>query len=308
LVSALHVHPTEDASLVGVVLKEDADPKKQKAIPNVKIMGTNGDAKTVSSSDQTGFFHLTLHGRLQPDRPIALSFAHPDYKPLSMAANPGYQLYVARMTPTIVEEPPEPTGPEIVISDVHIRYTVKTLSTANQETVVQTFQAVNSGSVACKGATTCSPDGRWKAAVGSVTLEAPEQGQFKDVRVSCIAGPCPFTKVEADVRSEGDRKLKVSALNWSDTTTFLVEADVVHTYVSDLVRQSFPIIYGRGMSFTLPGTASGPSIEAELNGSDIVFPLGPALILSWANCTLTIDADHSRLYSCELKPGYRFSK
>ena len=50
----------------------------------------------------------------------------------------------------------------------------------------------------------------------------------------------------------------------------------------------------------------GPSIEAELDGSYIVFPLGPALKLSWASCTEKQNPDASKLYSCELKPGYRF--
>jgi hypothetical protein len=73
-----------------------------------------------------------------------------------------------------------------------------------------------------------------------------------------------------------------------------------------MVRQAYPVIFGSEMSFTLPGTAGGPSIEAELNGSYIVFPLGPDLILSWATCSLKQNPDGSKLYSCELKPGYRF--
>jgi hypothetical protein len=76
--------------------------------------------------------------------------------------------------------------------------------------------------------------------------------------------------------------------------------------ISDMIRQSYPIIFGRTMNFTLPGTAEGPSIEAAVNGNDIVFPLGPALILSWGTCTVKVDADRSKLIRCELKPGYRF--
>ena len=60
------------------------------------------------------------------------------------------------------------------------------------------------------------------------------------------------------------------------------------------------------MSFTLPSTAEGPSIEADLGGVEIVFPLGPALQLSWAECTLQIGSDQTKLYRCELKPGYQF--
>jgi hypothetical protein len=62
------------------------------------------------------------------------------------------------------------------------------------------------------------------------------------------------------------------------------------------------------MNFTLPAAAEGPSIIAEMNGHTIVYPLGPALILSWADCTLKMNPDHTKLYRCELKPGYRFDE
>ena len=75
---------------------------------------------------------------------------------------------------------------------------------------------------------------------------------------------------------------------------------------SDAIRQAYPAIYGRSMSFTLPATAEGPSIEADLGGGEIVFPLGPALQLSWAECSLQMAADQTKLYRCELKPGYQF--
>lgn len=304
---ALRPHPTENASLIGVVLTKDADPRKQMAIPNVQITARSGQVAGDATSDASGFFHLTLRGDLRPGRPITLTFAHPNYKPLSMTTNAPDQLHIARMDPLQVQrQPAKPNGPETTISNIRIRYTVKMVSTVDQGTVVQTFEAANQGGVPCKGELPCSPDGRWKASVGSTSIEAPMDGQFREVRVSCIAGPCPFTKIDSDNRVNGDRKLKVSALDWSDTATFLVEADVVHTLVSDLVRQSFPVIFGRGMSFTLPASAVGPSIEADVNGSYIVFPLGPELILSWATCTVTTDPDQSKLYSCELKPGYRF--
>ena len=50
------------------------------------------------------------------------------------------------------------------------------------------------------------------------------------------------------------------------------------------------------------------SLEAEINGSPIVFPLSPDLNLSWATCTVRTDTDKEKttVYRCELKPGYRF--
>src|SRR5260370_42386723 len=75
---------------------------------------------------------------------------------------------------------------------------------------------------------------------------------------------------------------------------------------SDVVRNSYPVIFGDALNFTLPPAAEGVSIQAELNGETIVFPLGPALILSWADCNARINPAQTRAYRCELKPGYRW--
>jgi hypothetical protein len=137
-------------------------------------------------------------------------------------------------------------------------------------------------------------------------MDAGDQQQFENARVSCIAGPCPFTRIESGAILHPGRKITVSVLDWSDTATFLVEAEVTRSMPSDAIRQAYPAIYGRAMSFTLPATAEGPSVEADLGGIDLVFPLGPALLLSWADCSLQVGADQTKLYSCELKPGYEF--
>jgi len=47
-------------------------------------------------------------------------------------------------------------------------------------------------------------------------------------------------------------------------------------------------------------------IEAEVNGQTIIYPLGPALFLSWANCDVTVNRDRTRVYRCNLKAGYEF--
>jgi hypothetical protein len=88
--------------------------------------------------------------------------------------------------------------------------------------------------------------------------------------------------------------------------TFLVEAEVVRTMLSDTIRQAHPSIFGQDMTFTLPVTGQGPSVEAEVDGLRIVFPLGPDLSLSWASCNVQVASNRTKLYSCELKPGYRF--
>ena len=100
--------------------------------------------------------------------------------------------------------------------------------------------------------------------------------------------------------------MSVSAINWSDTTTFLVEAEVVHPMISDVVRNSHPVVFGNALNFTLPAGAESVSIQAEVNDQTIVFPLGPALRLSWADCNARSNPDRTRVYRCELKPGYHW--
>jgi hypothetical protein len=148
---------------------------------------------------------------------------------------------------------------------------------------------------------------RWKAAVGSATLDAGEGKEFRNARLSCIAGPCPFTTVESDNFSKGGRTISASVRNWSDTTTFLLEGDVFRRQVADVIRQAFPVIIDQAMNFTLPASAEGASIEAKVDGSPIVFPIGPTPTLSWANCSVRTGQDQARVFWCEIRPGFRFS-
>jgi hypothetical protein len=194
------------------------------------------------------------------------------------------------------------------VTNIRVRYTVNIQSEENIGSAVQTFQIVNQGNVPCRHQAPCSPGGNWKAAIGSKSLDAGVGNEFRNVRASCIAGPCPFTRIDPSGFLHGGRTVVVSALNWSDTTTFLVEADVFRTSIGSSVRHFYPVIFGRTLNFTLPPTEEGVSIEAEINGSPMVFPLGPNLYLSWATCSSGTgkDADRSVSYRCELKPGYRF--
>ena len=139
----------------------------------------------------------------------------------------------------------------------------------------KTFEVVNSGNVPCDRQPPCSPDGRWKAADGGVSLDAGAENEFRNARLSCIAGPCPFTRLESDGFSKGGRFIAASVRNWSDTVTFALEAEVFRPQNTNTIQRSYPIILGRQLNFTLAGSAEGVSIEAEVDGSPIVFPLAP---------------------------------
>ena len=96
-------------------------------------------------------------------------------------------------------------------------------------------------------------------------------------------------------------------MDWSDTATFLLEAEVYRRIASNVLRKSYPIIFDRALTFTLPAGAEELSIQADINGTPIVFPLGPLLHLSWANCRLLVNEDQTKVCRCELRPGFYFA-
>jgi len=246
-----------------------------------------------------------LRTRLWIGRPVTLQFRHAEYQPLDLHDFVGDKVYVAHMVP-LPHESNASNRPDILVSNVTARYSIKSTTAANVGSAVKTFEVPNIGNVPCQKKPPCSPDGKWKASMGSAKLEAGEGNEFRNVRTSCIAGPCPFTKVESEDISQSGRSVTVSARNWSDTTTFLLEAEVFHPMVSDMVRTSYPVIFGQALNFTVPGSAEGVTIQAEISGEAITFPLGPNLYLSWADCNARVNRDQTKVFRCELKPGYRF--
>ncbi len=303
--SAIVLLRRKPVTLLGAVLQQDRDPNKQSPLADVEITATNALGSGHATSDSSGFFSLTLPKGLRRRQPVVLQFRHKGYQPLDMDDFIGDKLYIARMSP-LPQEVSTASHPESAISNVRIRYSVKATTDANIGSEVKTFEVVNTGNALCNKRPPCSPDGKWKATIGSLSLDAGEGNEFRNARASCIAGPCAFTKIELEGLSEDRRHFTVSVRNWSDPTTFLLEAEVVHAMDSDMVRETYPAIFGRTLNFSLPPAAEGPSIEAEVDGQAIVFPLGPALSLRWADCRSAVDKDQSKTFRCELKPGYQF--
>jgi hypothetical protein len=303
LIRIVKKHPS---SINGAVVRQDSDTRKELPIADVQITAGSGVAATRTTSDSSGFFSIRLPRGAKMGEPIVLRFQHADYQMLSLGEVAGDKLYLAHMVPVGREVRTQPNRPDVIVTNVVVRYSTRSTTDMNIGSAVKTFEIVNQGNILCNGQRPCSPDGKWKAAIGSVSLDAGEGHEFRNARASCIAGPCPFTRIESDNFAEHGRTLTVSARNWSDTVTFLLEAEVFHPMVSDLVRESYPVIFGPALNFTLPISAEGVSIRAELNGASILFPLGPALFLSWAECNARTNPDQTRVYRCELKSGYRF--
>ena len=293
--------------LKGAVITQNADPRKQLPIAGVDITASGPVAVVTAKSDSSGLFTIALRKPLIRGQIITLKFQHPDYEPLELTVRSPANINVAALTPVVRAKPVEDNRLKQVISNLVVRYSIKTAAEVTIGSAVRSFEAVNTGNVPCGKRAECSPDGKWKASTGTATLDAGVGNEFRNARASCIAGPCPFTRIDTSALENDGRTITVSATSWSDTATFLVEAEVVHPMVSDVVRNSYPVIFGDTLNFTLPPAAQGVSIQADLNGESIVFPIGPALILSWADCNARTNPDQTRVYRCELKPGFRWA-
>lgn len=297
-------------NLTGVVLVDDPDIGKQRPIANVRVEVGNLSALT----DASGLFRFKLPplslltGWRLNRRPtlngVRLNLQHPDYVPFQLTVAPDGRLFVLRMKPVSTGTPA--TAAEIPVSDVRVRYTESARTSLDTGSALKSFDVVNKGNVPCDGHQPCSPDGKWKAAIGGASLDAGEGNEFREARVSCVAGPCPFSRIEKDGFSRNSRNISVTVRNWSDTVSWVLEAEVTRTSMSDLVRLSYPLILGRGLNFSLPPSGEGPSIEANVAGAEVVYPLGPGLTVSWADCSLQLAKDLTKSYRCDLKPGYRF--
>jgi hypothetical protein len=297
-------------TIAGAITVQDADPRKQLPLAGVEVSlakkaGENNAGETSAKSDSNGFFTLKLPKGLRRGQAMTLMFRHPDYHPLDLKEFAGDKLYVVHLVP-LSRNADTSTRPAVAVGNVRVRYSMQAMRTVDVGSAVKTFQVENVGNISCQGRSPCSPDGKWKATIGSASLDAGPGNEFQNARVSCIAGPCPFTKIESDDFSRNSQKITVSARDWSDTTSFLVEAEVVHTMQSPIEHQSYPVIFGGALSFTLPTDAEGVSLEADVAGETIIFPLGPDLFLTWANCNAKVNRDRNSVYRCELKPGYRF--
>ncbi len=296
-------HTLRPITIVGAVTIQDADAKQELPIADVEISAASGAGRSSVRSDVSGLFALTLTKWVRKGQPIVLTFRHDGYEPLDLKEVVDSRLYVVRLAPLVKKTQNVPT---VTIGNVRVRYSIKATRTLDVGSAVKVFEVENKGNIPCKGRHPCSPDGKWKAALDSTSLDAGPGNQFRDVRVSCIAGPCPFTRIESTDFSQPSQTITARARAWSDTATFLVEAEVVHVMQSDIDHQSYPVIFGPGLNFALPADAEGISVQADVSGETVIFPLGPDLFLSWATCETRPDQDKSTIYRCVLKPGYVF--
>jgi len=311
----VHMHHWRPRSLTiqGAVIRKDDDTRKELPIADTLITASDGVTSAHVQSDASGYFKVIFPEAVWPGQTLNLTFRHADYLPAELNLPTGLrlaskELYVAAMTPEPQSSGATPKGPLSVVSNITVRYTVNSQTNENVGSETKTFEVVNKANVPCNGKPPCSPDGNWKASSGSISLDAGPENEFRNVRASCIAGPCPFTRIDSSGFVNGGRNVTASAVDWSETATFLLEAEVYRTGLTSRERKLYPVIFGPTLQFTLPPTEEGVTIEADIDRTPMVFPLGPELYLSWATCTArsSQEPEKTTVYRCELKPGYRF--
>jgi hypothetical protein len=296
----------------GAVIRRDTDPRRQSPLAGVHITASHGDSIQSTHTDATGYFRIVFPRPVLPGEIVKLTFTDPpDYDPLDLEDTIRFrsslrELVIAALSPVAARAGDDVTRTPTVVRNMRVRYTVNSENDVNIGSDVRTFEIVNRGDIPCHRRQPCSPDGYWKASSGSIEMDAGAGNEYRDARASCIAGPCPFTKIDPRGFLNGGRIITASAIDWSDTATFVLQAEVFRTTIVSSVRESYPVIIGREFNFTVPPSAEGVSLVSELNGLEIVFPLDPDLYLSWATCTVRNDAKKSAIYQCELKPGYHF--
>ncbi len=185
-----YLHRRQPVTLRGAVLPADTDPNRQLPIADVEIVATNALGSATSKSDPSGFFGLTLPMGLRRRQEVVLTFRHSGYEPLNVNDFIGDKIYIARMTP-IHQDTIAEAHAGSAVSNTRIRYSVKATTEANIGTAVKTFQVVNVGNVPCNKRPPCGPGGKWKATLTSNSQDAGEGNEFRNARMSCIAGPCP---------------------------------------------------------------------------------------------------------------------
>src|SRR5215472_11252749 len=186
-------------TIAGVVLREDPNIRNQVPIARAEIR--SGDL--IAKSDSSGLFHLNLRPERRLGETVAVKISHPEYETQETAITVNGELYILHLTPVPVKPPP--AQPVVTVSNPRVRYAVTETTKVNVGSAAETFEVVNEGNLACRELIPCSPDGKWKATISGKSLDAGNGNSFEDARVTCIAGPCPFTRIEKDSFTAGGR-------------------------------------------------------------------------------------------------------
>src|SRR5580704_12929298 len=83
------INVRQSMPIEGAVIQRDADTKKQVPIADVVITASDGVTSATTRSEASGYFRLVLENGVLSDKPVVVSFRHPDYEPLDMNVQTG---------------------------------------------------------------------------------------------------------------------------------------------------------------------------------------------------------------------------
>ena len=125
ILNRLHRHAGIPLTVVGSVIKQNADTRKESPIADVEISTPPGLGVSNARSDFSGYFKIVLPVGIDPGESITLRFRHPDYQPVDLNAIVSDQLYVVPMIPIHGEVESELSEDETVLANVLVRYTTE---------------------------------------------------------------------------------------------------------------------------------------------------------------------------------------
>src|SRR5579864_542700 len=131
-------------SLQGAVLIQDSDPRKQQPIAGVFVSAADRGISEATTTDSSGFFVLKVRKPIRRGNAIVLTFRHPQYHPLVLNEFVGNKLYVVHLVPLTTKIVPS-NQPQVKITNVRIRYTIKAMTELNVGSAVKTFEIENKG-------------------------------------------------------------------------------------------------------------------------------------------------------------------
>ncbi len=155
----------------------------------------------------------------------------------------------------------------------------------------------------------------WAAQSIDGPVSSPNGWHTLHVKVWNDKGGVCVTDISVDVVASGATAVipadavKVSSIQTLGNWTAIHDGGTPGSSSGTISLVSTPSLTGTARLFANQfNNFGGERYSAQFDGVDMVFPLGPDLYLSWANCAVRTgsDAGKSTVYQCELKPNYRF--
>ncbi len=164
-------------AITGTVLREDPDVGRQIPIANAQVSLGGDLSDGVATTTPAGLFRLKLRPGVHVGDVATLLVRHSLYHPLDLSENLSDDLYILRMTPLRSNESSS-VDATMVLADIRVRYATRSRVSVDAGSATKTFEVVNTGDVPCDPRGPCSPDGKWKAAIGGASLDAEKITRF----------------------------------------------------------------------------------------------------------------------------------